>query len=161
MSSRTTNIGLEKVTSDQTIGDLQESMNGSGGNMDIIDTKMGPVGNTSLQAQVDALNSNLVPAYGTLTLENGVTGNVVIIRMGKMRVLTGYANPGRAGTAIVLATLDAGDRPPVNITGAISSYGMTINGELRVEGTNSGKFIMALDGTPTNTIKFNIAYAVA
>ena len=59
MSSRTTNIGLEKVTSDQTIGDLQESMNGSGGNMDIIDTKMGPVGNTSLQAQVDALNSKL------------------------------------------------------------------------------------------------------
>lgn len=60
MSSRTTNIGLEKVTSDQTIGDLQESMNGSGGNMDIIDTKMGPVGNTSLQAQVNALNSNII-----------------------------------------------------------------------------------------------------
>lgn len=60
MSSRTTNIGLEKVTSDQTIGDLQESMNGSGGNMDIIDTKMGPVGSTSLQAQINALSSQSV-----------------------------------------------------------------------------------------------------
>lgn len=57
MSSTTPNIGLTKVASSETIGDLQNAMNGSGGNMDIIDTKMGPVGGTSLQAQVTALSS--------------------------------------------------------------------------------------------------------
>lgn len=59
MSTLTPNIGLEKVTSSQTVGELQESMNGSGRNMDILDAKIGAVGNTSLQAQVSALDNKL------------------------------------------------------------------------------------------------------
>lgn len=59
MSTQTTNIGLTKVVSSETIGDFSNAMNGSGGNLDIIDTKMGAVGNTSLQAQITALNSQM------------------------------------------------------------------------------------------------------
>lgn len=58
MSSTTPNIGLTKTTAAETIGQNWAASNDSGGNFDIIDTKMGAVGNTSLQAQVTALNSN-------------------------------------------------------------------------------------------------------
>ena len=57
--STTTNIGLTKVASSATIGDWSDANNGSGGNLDIIDAKMGAVGNTSLQAQINTLNSNI------------------------------------------------------------------------------------------------------
>lgn len=59
MSSTTPNIGLTKTTAAETIGQNWAASNDSGGNFDIIDTKMGAVGNTSLQAQVDALSSQL------------------------------------------------------------------------------------------------------
>lgn len=58
MSSTTPNLGLTKTTAAETIGQNWAASNDSGGNFDIIDTKMGAVGNTSLQAQVTALNSN-------------------------------------------------------------------------------------------------------
>lgn len=57
MSSTTPNLGLTKTTAAETIGQNWAASNDSGGNFDIIDTKMGAVGATSLQAQVDALNS--------------------------------------------------------------------------------------------------------
>ena len=63
MSRTTTNLGLTAVTNSETIGDFSDAMNASGGNLDIIDAKMGAVGNTSLQAQVDALSSQI--AYYT------------------------------------------------------------------------------------------------
>ena len=59
MSSTTPNIGLTKTTAAETIGQNWAASNDSGGNFDIIDTKMGAVGNTSLQAQVDALSSQI------------------------------------------------------------------------------------------------------
>ena len=63
MSSTTPNIGLTKTTAAETIGQNWAASNDSGGNFDIIDTKMGAVGNTSLQAQVDAISSQI--AYYT------------------------------------------------------------------------------------------------
>lgn len=59
MSSTTTNLGLTKTTAAETIGQTWAASNESGGNFDIIDGKMGAVGDTSLQAQVNALNSKL------------------------------------------------------------------------------------------------------
>ena len=59
MSRTTTNLGLTAVTNSETIGDFSDAMNASGGNLDIIDGKMGAVGNTSLQAQINALNSKM------------------------------------------------------------------------------------------------------
>lgn len=58
MSSTTPNLGLTKTTAAETIGQNWAASNDSGGNFDIIDTKMGAVGNQSVQAQLDALNSN-------------------------------------------------------------------------------------------------------
>ena len=58
MSSTTPNLGLTKTTAAETIGQNWAASNESGGNFDIIDTKMGAVGNQSVQAQLNALNSN-------------------------------------------------------------------------------------------------------
>ena len=59
MSRTTTNLGLTAVNNSETIGDFSDAMNASGGNLDIIDGKMGAVGDTSLQAQINTLNSKL------------------------------------------------------------------------------------------------------
>lgn len=84
MSSTTTNLGLTKMTNSETIGQWSNANNGSGGNLDIIDTKMGPVGNTSLQAQVNALNSQMTTVHDTSTtlsaLHNGI--NAIKINSG-------------------------------------------------------------------------------
>ena len=71
MSSTTPNLGLTAVTNSETIGDFSDAMNASGGNLDIIDGKMGAVGNTSLQAQITALNSKL--AIKSHTVQNVTT----------------------------------------------------------------------------------------
>ena len=63
MSSTTPNLGLTKTTAAETIGQNWAASNDSGGNFDIIDTKMGAVGNTSVQAQLDTLNSKTTPLY--------------------------------------------------------------------------------------------------
>lgn len=94
MSRTTTNLGLTAVTNSETIGDFSDAMNASGGNLDIIDGKMGAVGNTSLQAQVNALNSKLATTYGSIdgqeiTWER--TGNVVIIYFNGKNVTTSSA----------------------------------------------------------------------
>lgn len=73
MSSTTTNLGLTKTTAAETIGQTWAASNESGGNFDIIDTKMGAVGNTSLQAQVTALNSKIARTNVGVTLNT--TGN--------------------------------------------------------------------------------------
>ena len=54
----TTNIGLRRPqgTDPASVDDINY-------NSEVIDTKMGPVGNTSLQAQVNALNSHLAKFY--------------------------------------------------------------------------------------------------
>ena len=57
MSSTTTNLGMTKTTAAETIGQNWAANNETGGNLDILDTKIGPVGDTSVQAQLDALNS--------------------------------------------------------------------------------------------------------
>ena len=87
MSSTTPNIGLTKTTAAETIGQNWAASNDSGGNFDIIDTKMGAVGNTSLQAQVTALNSK-TEYSGTKndTYISAIEGRVV--KYGKM--VSGY-----------------------------------------------------------------------
>ena len=88
MSSTTPNIGLTKTTAAETIGQNWAASNDSGGNFDIIDTKMGAVGNTSLQAQVTALNSKI--AYFTdvqITISSTNLINVDLPSLSGRRVL--------------------------------------------------------------------------
>ena len=108
---------------------------------------------------INALNSQLVPTYSSVTLASGITGNVTIMRMGKLRVLTGYFNPNTSGANITIATLDAQDKPPVNIQGTFSGYGVTATGELNIN--SAGTFQCSVNTAPSNTLKFNIAYAVS
>lgn len=115
MSTLTPNIGLEKVTSSQTIGELQESMNGSGGNMDILDGKIGPVGATSLQAQVDALNSKIEKSTVTLTINsNKLGGNGYALIFGN--VVTVVCD------MVVNSAISAGD---LIVSGCPTPYGLT------------------------------------
>ena len=92
MSTQTPNIGLTKVVSSETIGDFSNAMNGSGGNLDIIDTKMGAVGGTSLQAQITALNSQIsTPTEVTLTAGSGITvptGGIKCHKVGRVCFVT-------------------------------------------------------------------------
>lgn len=81
------------------------------------------------------------------------------MRMGKLRVLTGYFNPNTSGANVTIATLDAQDKPPVNIQGTFSGYGVTATGELNIN--SAGTFQCSVNAAPSNTLKFNIAYAVS
>ena len=54
MASTTTNIGLTKPA-----GTDQALISAINGNMDIIDTKMGAVGNTSVQSQITSLSDQM------------------------------------------------------------------------------------------------------
>lgn len=101
----------------------------------------------------------LNPTYSAITLNNGITGNVTLMRMGKLRMLTGYVNPNTSGANVALATLDVGDRPPVLIRGSFSGFGVTTTGEFNIY--TNGVFEMAVKETPTNTVKFNITYGVS
>lgn len=106
-----------------------------------------------------ALNSQLTPAYSAVTLASGITGNVVIMRMGKLRVITGYFNLNTSGANITIATLDTQDAPPINIAGNFSGYGVSATGELNI--TSGGTFQCSVNAKPSNTLKFNLAYAVS
>lgn len=102
MSSTTPNLGLTKTTAAETIGQNWAASNDSGGNFDIIDTKMGAVGSQSVQAQLDALNSKLTPEGVTLTPATGVT--IVTNRsykIGKILVLCvkGYTTEAKSNGA--------------------------------------------------------------
>lgn len=108
---------------------------------------------------INALNSQITPSYASVTLASGITGTIYIMRMGKLRVLTGYFNPNTSGANISIATLDEQDRPPVNIQGTFSGYGVTATGELNIN--SAGAFQCSVNATPSNTLKFNITYAVS
>ena len=114
----------------------------------------------ALNDKYTSLNSNLVSAYDTLPLASGITGTIYIMRMGKLRVLEGYINPNTSGASITIATLATTDKPPVDIRGSYSGYGVTVTGEFTLK-SSTGVLELAINGTPSNTIKFNITYAVA
>ena len=93
MSSTTPNLGLTKTTAAETIGQNWAASNDSGGNFDIIDTKMGAVGNTSVQAQLDALNSKIATKAGSVTdIPSGATNNLTVRQSGNVVSVWGYIN---------------------------------------------------------------------
>ena len=109
---------------------------------------------------INTLNSQLTSSYDTVTLASGITGTVYIMRMGKLRVLSGYVNPNTSGASITIATLPTTDKPPVEIKGSFSGYGVTATGEFTLK-SSTGVLELAINSAPNNTIKFNITYAVA
>lgn len=107
---------------------------------------------------LNALKSKLGSSYAPVTLASGITGTVYIMRMGNLRVLSGYVNPNTSGASITIATLDTSDRPPLGIRGSFSGYSVTATGEFLLN--SNGVFELAINATPGNTVKFNITYAV-
>lgn len=90
MSSTTPNLGLTKTTAAETIGQNWAASNDSGGNFDIIDTKMGAVGSTPVQAQLDALNSKMAyvgyvapiswePTGSEASVTSGTAVNIAVV----------------------------------------------------------------------------------
>ena len=65
MASTTTNIGLTKPA-----GTDQALISAINGNMDIIDTKMGAVGNTSVQSQITSLSDQMAKLQTPTTFES-------------------------------------------------------------------------------------------
>ena len=76
MASTTTNIGLTKPA-----GTDQALISAINGNMDIIDTKMGAVGNTSVQSQITSLSDQIATKYGEIAtnITYEISGNIVTI----------------------------------------------------------------------------------
>lgn len=103
-------------------------------------------------------SNSITPSYATLTLNSGISGAIRIMRYGKMRVLFGACNPNVASVSTVLATLDEGDSPPINLQTSISGYSATSDGELTVY--SDGRIVMPITSVPTNNCKFCIAYGV-
>lgn len=124
------------------------------------------IGNTALPTTAQTLTgaiaelkTNMDPSYSTVSLASGIVGTLYLMKMGKLRMLTGYVNPGQSTTGLVVATLGAGDQPPVEIKGSFSGYGVTQMGELSIK--TNGNIEIAINGTPSNTVKLNIMWGVS
>ncbi len=78
MASTTTNIGLTKPA-----GTDQALISAINGNMDIIDTKMGAVGNTSVQSQITSL-SDQISTIVRYDYSNDSGKNISVTRIGKI-----------------------------------------------------------------------------
>ena len=127
MSSTTPNLGLTKTTAAETIGQNWAASNDSGGNFDIIDGKMGPVGNTSLQAQINALNSNLGESKiyrisKTVTIPAGSATTP-----GELEV--DFASDiGNSSIWAVMCTLNSSVLPYVNNAGVVKTWVKLLSG---------------------------------
>ena len=162
MSSTTPNLGLTKTTAAETIGQNWAASNDSGGNFDIIDTKMGPVGNQSVQAQLDALNSKIATDWtGCADYKETIeaSANVLLQSFGKLRILT-FQGVGRAHTEDeVLMTLPTQHRP---LGGAIYAPG-TVGGtavEVRIN-TNGQVTLFIANGAGNARLYFQACWIVA
>lgn len=90
--------------------------------------------------------------YNALTIQNG-SGNMIIIRYGKVRVLYGQIKTNSSGTVINIGSLDSGDRPPVKIFFPLSSYNLP-GGEGSIE---NGSIVFAIPNN-SNSYKFNCTW---
>ena len=142
MATFTTYLQLEKPSTSELLDVLKINSN-----WDKVDAAYG------------TLNANMTPSYSTLTLATGVTGTLYLMKMGKIRILTGYVDPGQSTTGLTIATLDSADRPPVNISGSFSGYGVTQTGEVSII-SSSGNVQLAINGAPANTVKINMVWGV-
>ena len=122
MSSTTPNLGLTKTTAAETIGQNWAASNDSGGNFDIIDTKMGAVGNTSLQAQVTALSSQLANGIvkcgsKTITIPAWSTGN-------PQSITVDFTDDIPTGRSIycVLGSIGPTQLPYINNSGVVKTW---------------------------------------
>ena len=148
MSSTTPNIGLTKTTAAETIGQNWAASNDSGGNFDIIDTKMGAVVNTSVQAQLDALNSKFTKTSTIISEQGGIAFCVAYKKAGWVTVIghsAGQRQLTGSGSFQDFETLPEGYRPAeVQYGVGTSASGVGIAFEI---GTNG--LIKYL--TPSNT----------
>ena len=124
------------------------------------------IGNTALPTTAQTLTGaiaelkgNMDPTYSTVSMASGIVGTLYLMKMGKLRVLTGYINPGQSTTGLVIATLAAADTPPVEIKGSFSGYGVTQTGELSIK--TNGNIEIAINGQPSNTVKMNVMWGVS
>ncbi len=142
MSSTTPNLGLTKTTAAETIGQNWAASNDSGGNFDIIDTKMGAVGSQSVQAQLDALNSKTTyNGTANSTYVNALEGKV--IKNGN--VVSGYfvltANADfSAANLTLISNLPAAYNQDVQLP-CIGLSGTNIYKASRVKITTSGTIV--------------------
>ena len=168
MSSTTPNLGLTKTTAAETIGQNWAASNDSGGNFDIIDTKMGPVGNQSVQAQLNALNSKMtnMEAFSVVnfTPETGITNDLFIRRFGRVVVINGYLTGTSAlANNQLLGTIETGNRPiaPIRLIGGVADAAYQVGDVAYVNvGTNGEIRVTTKSGNTYKTLYFSCSYIV-
>lgn len=90
MSSTTTNLGLVKMASGETIGQWSDANNGSGGNLDKIDTAVGNL-NSQIANPKNVAYTN-VTGTSQAQFEAALTTALDGIAIGEARVCPAYAN---------------------------------------------------------------------
>lgn len=154
----TTNLGLRRPqgTDPASVDDINY-------NSELIDTKMGPVGNTSLQAQVNALNSQLASDWGTKTTDwlasaeqdsSGAaavfskSGNIVTISI----VTASHAHNENDQ----IATIETGYRPnaTINTVGSVGTTPCIVR-----FGTDGRVTIWLLSGSVTGRLYVTATFA--
>ena len=160
MASTTPNIGLTLP-----VGTEKRSRAIWNNNFTILDTKIGAVGNTSLQAQVTALNSQIASDWTGCadykeTIES--SANVVLQSFGKMRMLT-FQGATRTHTEDeVLMTLPATHRPLASnnifAAGSIGSTPVTV----RLNGSDGRVTLFIANGATENArLYFQMVWVAA
>ena len=141
MASTTTNIGLTKPA-----GTDQALISAINGNMDIIDTKMGAVGNTSVQGQITAL-SDQIANVDTVTNTHVITDKIIAYRAGRVVFITCISGSystnanGKLTENSTEVTIPEKYRPVIsaNFVEPVSQKRLTIanDGKIYVDGTIS------------------------
>ena len=110
---------------------------------------------------IATLNGKITPSYEALSLSNSFvgSGDVHIYRIGEIRILIGSIRPTNAGANQVALTLQTSDRPSFDINAPASGYTINTYAEMEIK-SSSGNVVISVTGTPNNSAKFNITYAV-
>ena len=148
MASTTTNIGLTKPA-----GTDQALISAINGNMDIIDTKMGAVGNTSVQSQITSLSDQIASDSGLQYIKvDGNDSYIMYRKIGKIVMMYAHHKVSSATIAawsnyFFTQDMPQNFRPAIDIVvpmvhdrsgGEGCAFAVNANGNVFISGRNTG-----------------------
>ena len=150
MATSTTNLGLTKPAGTDKIRIAQIN-----GNMDILDEKIGAVGNTSLQAQVTSQNqaiANVQNGLAYIVGNTNTTGSTLAV--GQFVYVKGHSTIAE-GLYKVTASISANGSITTSNTTAVSGGGLNeLNSKLTPESKKSGVTANTSVITNVNNLNF-------
>lgn len=115
MSSATTNLGLVKMASGETIGQWSDANNGSGQNLDKIDTAIGTLNSQLGGTKIFAISKTVTVPAGDATTPGQLTVDF-------------SSDIGNASIWLAFASLGSSVLPYVSNAGAVKTWIRTVGG---------------------------------